>query len=101
MFYFSKPFKDERFGRISKHRSIVDLRQTLEICLYTLEICLNTLYEDSANFKKMNALQRQNSRPRQTERRGHTNHHVSQRVKVRQNVSKRHCVCRHSKNLAY
>ena len=37
----------------------------------------------------MNALQRQNSRPRQTERQGHTNHQVIQRVKVRQNVSKR------------
>ena len=33
--------KDERFERFSKHRSILDLHQTLEIC---------TLYEDSANF---------------------------------------------------
>ena len=33
--------KDERFERFSKHRSIVDPQQTLEIC---------TLYEDSANF---------------------------------------------------
>ena len=36
-----KLLKDERFERFSKHRSIVDLQQTLEIC---------TLYEDSANF---------------------------------------------------
>ena len=36
-----KLFKDERFGRFSKHRSIVDLQQTLEIC---------TLHVDSANF---------------------------------------------------
>ena len=41
VFYFSKLLKDERFGRFSKHRSIVDLQQTLEIC---------TVYEDSANF---------------------------------------------------
>ena len=41
VFDFSKLLKDERFGRFSKHRSIVDLQQTLEIC---------TLYEDSANF---------------------------------------------------
>ena len=34
--------KDERFERFIKHRSIVDLQQTLEIC---------TLYEDSATFK--------------------------------------------------
>ena len=34
-------FKDERFERFSKYRSIVDLQQTLEIC---------TLYEDSENF---------------------------------------------------
>ena len=50
-----KHLKDESFGRFSKHRSIVDLQQTLEIC---------TPYEDSANFQKMNALQ--NSRPQQT-----------------------------------
>ena len=39
----------------------------------------------------MNDLRRQTSRPQQTkdERRGHTNHQVSLRVKVRQNVSKR------------
>ena len=39
----------------------------------------------------MNDLRRQNSSPQQTldERRGHTNHQVSYRVKVRQNVSKR------------
>ena len=43
-------------------KKIVDLQQTLEIC---------TLYED----KQL--------------RRGHTNYHVSQRVKVRQSVSNR------------
>ena len=37
----AETLKDERFERFSKHRSIVDLQQTLEIC---------TLYEDSANF---------------------------------------------------
>ena len=36
-----KLFKDKRFGRFSKHRSIVDLQQTLEIC---------ALHVDSANF---------------------------------------------------
>ena len=41
VFYFRKLLKDERFGRFSKHRSIVDLKQSLEIC---------TFYEDSANF---------------------------------------------------
>ena len=30
---FSKLLKDERFGRFIKHRSIIDLRQTLEICV--------------------------------------------------------------------
>ena len=39
--YFSKLLKDECFGTFSKHRKIVDLQQTLEICL---------LYEVSANF---------------------------------------------------
>ena len=41
-----KLLKDESFGRFSKHRSIVDLQQTLEVC---------TLYEDSADFLKMTA----------------------------------------------
>ena len=41
VFYFGKLLKDECFGTFSKHRSIVDLQQTLEICL---------LYEVSANF---------------------------------------------------
>ena len=36
-----KLLKDECFERFSKHRSIVDLQQTLEI---------STLYKDSANF---------------------------------------------------
>ena len=40
----------ETFEKLSKNRSIVDLQQTFEIC---------TLYE-------MNALRRQNKRPRQT-----------------------------------
>ena len=52
-----KRLNDERFGRFSKHRSIVDPQQTLEIC---------TLYQDSAKVQKMNALRRQNSRPQQT-----------------------------------
>ena len=38
LFDFSKLFKDERFGRVSKHRSIVDLQQTLEITFYLLFI---------------------------------------------------------------
>ena len=37
-FDFSKLFKDERFGRFSKHRSIVDLQQTLEITFCLLFI---------------------------------------------------------------
>ena len=36
-----KLLKDKLFERFSKHRSIVDIQQTLEIC---------TLYEDSENF---------------------------------------------------
>ena len=36
-----KRLNDERFGRFSKHRSIVDPQQTLEICAF---------YEDSSNF---------------------------------------------------
>ena len=39
----------KRFGRFSKHRSIVDFQQTLEMCIY----------ENVANFYKMNALRRQ------------------------------------------
>ena len=41
VFYFRKLLKDERFGRFSKHRSIVDLKKTLKI---------STFYEDSTNF---------------------------------------------------
>ena len=41
VFYLNKLFKHKRQGRFSKHRSIIDLQQTLEIC---------TLYEDSAHF---------------------------------------------------
>ena len=52
-----KLLKNERFGRFSKHRSIVDLQQTLEIC---------TLYKDPAKFLNMSASRRQNSRPQQT-----------------------------------
>ena len=51
VFYFRKLLKDERFGRFSKHRSIVDLKKTLEIsALYEKKIQQTfkrwTLYED-------------------------------------------------------
>ena len=72
VFYFRKLLKDERFGRFSKHRSIVDLQQTLEITFYLLFIQQTfkrwTLYEDRiADLSKR----------LKDERRGHTNHHVS------------------------
>ena len=82
---------DERFERFSKHRSIVDLQQTLEIC---------TLYEDSANFFKMNALRRQNSRPKQTFERWTPRTHESSCELVRQKAPQSEAnVCRHKCNL--
>ena len=75
--------KDERFGRIIKHRSIVDLQQTLKNVRFTkIQHTFKrwTIYEDRiADLSKR----------LKDESRGHTNHHVSERVKVRQNVSKR------------
>ena len=75
--------KDERFGRFVKHRSIVDLQQTLKYVRFTkIQYTFErwTIYEDSiADLSK----------PLKDERRGHTNHRVKWRVKVRQNVSKR------------
>ena len=50
-----------------------------------------TLYEDSANFLKDERFMKniRPYKPLKDERRGHKNHHMSQRVKVRQNLSKR------------
>ena len=49
VFDFSKLLKDERFGRFSKHRSIVDLQQTLEIC--TPDFLFSKLLKDECFTK--------------------------------------------------
>ena len=68
---FSKLLKDESFGRFIKHRSIVDLQQTLKFVSFTkIQHSFQqwTLYEDRiADLSKR----------LKDEHRGHTNHHVS------------------------
>ena len=59
---FSKRLKDERFGRFIKHRSIVDLQQTLKYVRFTK--IQHTFIADLSKRLK-------------DEHRGHTNHHVS------------------------
>ena len=63
--------KDERFGRFIKHRSIVDLKQTLKYVRLTKiqhTFKRETIYEDRiADLSKR----------LKDERRGHTHHHVS------------------------
>ena len=68
---FSTLFKDERFGRFIKHRSLVDLQQTLKYVRFTKiqhtfkrwTICKDRIADLSKRLKD--------------ERRGHTNHQVS------------------------
>ena len=68
---FSTLLKDERFGRFIKHRSIVDLQQTLKYVRFTKiqdTFKRRMIYEDRiADISKR----------LKDERRGHTNHHVS------------------------
>ena len=68
---FSTLLKDERFGRFIKHRSIVDLQQTLKYVSFAKiqhTFKRRTLYEDRIT---------DHSKRFKDERRGHTNHHVS------------------------
>ena len=67
---FSTLFKDERFGRFIKHRSLVDLQQTLKYVRFTkMQHTFKrwTIYEDRiADLSKL----------LKDERREHTNHYV-------------------------
>ena len=92
LFDFSKLFKDERFGRVSKHRSIVDLQQTLEITFYLLFIQQTfkrwTLYEDwIADLSKR----------LKDEHWGHTVH--QSKAKRKQAPQSKAKMCRHKCNL--
>ena len=92
LFDFSKLFKDERFGRVSKHRSIVDLQQTLEITFYLLFIQQTfkrwTLYEDRiADLSKR----------LKDEHWGHTVH--QSKAKRKQAPQSEAKMCRHKCNL--
>ena len=70
----SKLLNDERFGRFRIHRSMYALQRFSKLFKRW------PLYEDRISDL---------SKPLKDERWGHKNHHVSYRVKVRQNVSKR------------
>ena len=70
----SKPLKDKRFGRFSRRRPMYALRG------FSKPFKRWTLYVDRISDL---------TKPLKDERRGHKNHHMSWRVKVSQNVSKR------------